>query len=335
MLALLRAVAEHQNAQPMLDPILASTGTKLIIAQQNVARRVTAEEYREVLLAFVARRPPQLAAVPLGEARARKGREGLLQDVLPSLQWGAAHVDLLASRLDAAARLDIAAEARQLALSNLPRTEVLDVPLYLVMGGRAGAAAGAKGIYFDVLAMSSRGDHYPASQEIVEFFAHEMHHVGLARILDERQARLQLDADGRRAFDFLRGLVMEGSASYLINGHRDLAGMRRDPMFAGDDQSRMRSVAQAFNGVLNEHWPPATYDEAMTQFAGNELHITGATMLDAIYRAEGRQAVMRVMEDPRQLVLRYNQSTAKDPQAFHFPASLASQVAHLGDVIPE
>jgi hypothetical protein len=250
------------------------------------------------------------------------------------LRWGCEHVDLVASRVAAVARLNGGAEARKLALDNLPEPVSVDVPLYLVIGGRAGAAANDEGTYFDVLSTSYREpDHYPQPPQIAEFFAHEMHHVGLGRILDRRRSQLRLDENGQRAFDLLRDLVMEGSASYLINGHRNLAALRKNPMFAapGDDYSRMAAVEQVLSGVLQQNWSRQRYDEAMTQFAGNALHLTGAAMLDAIWRAGGRTGVMEALRDPRQLLIRYNQSARRNPQTFHFSAPIAQKVAALGD----
>jgi hypothetical protein len=201
------------------------------------------------------------------------------------------------------------------------------------MGGRAGAAANDNGIYFDVLATSYRDpQHYPDSRQIVEYFAHELHHVGLGRILDREQSHLHLNESGQCAFDLLRGLVMEGSASYLINGHRDLAFMRKSPMFtaAGDDSSRFTAVQRVLTGVLQQGWTRQQYEQTATQFDGNTLHITGATILDIIMRAQGRSAVMEVLRDPRQLLIRYNRSVRPQGGNFYFSGALARQVATLG-----
>ena len=167
--------------------------------------------------------------------------------MVPALQWGVEHKDMLAARLSAVAAMDVDAGARRLALANLPEPAPLDVPLFLVMGGRAGAAASDDGIYFDILVMSFRDPgHDPGPAQVVAFFAHELHHVGLGRVIDRAQSRLTLDSAGSRAFALLRGLVMEGSASYLINGHRDLAALRRDPAFAAyTAKPRARSIEKA------------------------------------------------------------------------------------------
>ncbi len=333
MLAFLRAVAAKRDARPLVDPLMAMKGTALVIAQQNLMRRVTAEQYREVLLAVAEHREPRLT-VPEGDLRAMKGKQGLLQDILPSLRWGCEHVDVLSSQLAVASALDVGAQANKLALENLPEPVPLGVPLYFVMGGRAGAAASDQGIYFDVLTNAFRNPGAKLeTQKVVEFFAHEMHHVGLGQILDRRQSRLHLDENGQRAFTLLSGLVMEGSASYLINAHHDLTVIRNDPGFAapGDPSSQLAAVEHVLAGVLQQNWTGKQYEEAMGQFTGSELHVTGALMFDAIWRAAGREEVMQVLRDPRQLLARYNRSAGVDPQAFQFSAALAKQVAVIGN----
>lgn len=148
-------VAAGKGAKPLIDPLLAMTGTELVIAQQNLACRVTKEQHREVLLAMAEHRDPRLT-VPEGDVRAVKGVQGLLKDVLPSLRWGCEHPDLLDAHLAGAARLNVGSQAQKLALDNLPEPVALDVPLYFVMGGRAGAAAAADGISFRLLELRSQ-----------------------------------------------------------------------------------------------------------------------------------------------------------------------------------
>ena len=297
VLRFLGAVEKNEDAKPLIDSIMAAPGTGLVIAQQNLSRRVSAAEYREVLVAF------------------------------------AEHLDLLAARLDTIGGLDVDAAARRMALENLPERVPLEVSEYLVMGGRAGAAATAGGIYFDVLVTSHRsGDHFPAPRQVVEFFAHELHHVGMEAILDGRERQLRLDDEARRALGLVRGLVMEGSASYLINGHRDLAAMRIDPGLAasGDDRERMVRVERILSGVLESHWTDVQYERAMTDFTGNSLHMTGAAMLDAIWHAGGRKAVMAVLLDPRLLLGRYDETVARTTSSYRFPEDLAHRLAELG-----
>src|SRR5580700_7631493 len=87
------------------------------------------------------------------------------------------------------------------------------------MGGRAGAAAIEDRLYFDVLSSSWRAaigkspDTSPA--EVVEFFAHEAHHLGYGQILDRKRASFQFSPAEDQAWRFLTAILMEGSATFL------------------------------------------------------------------------------------------------------------------------
>lgn len=328
----LGAVAEHRDARALIDTVMASRGTALIIAQQNLVRRVSAAEYREVLTALAEGREPDLQ-FDRTDPRSLKGAEGLVRDVLPALKWGSGHVEQLQARLTDLAALDVEAKARDLTLANLPESVPLDVPLLLVMGGRAGAAATGDGIYFDVLVTSFRApDRFPGPDQVVEYFAHEMHHVGLGRIVERRERSLHLDDASTRALSLVSGLAAEGGASYLINGHRNLAAMRQDPTTSapGTDAERMQEVERALTAILEGAQSPAAYDQALAKLSGNALHLTGAAMLDAIWRDRGRAGVMTVLRDPRRLLLDYDQSACGTAGAFCFSAPLAQRVASLG-----
>ena len=257
MLALLSAPPASRPA--LVARVLATRGTDLVIAQQNVSRRATKEQYGEVLRAFAESREPRLAPADDSE-RARKGVDGLVKDVWPSLKWGSEHAALVKERLDAIERLDLLTKAQDTALRFLPERVPLSPKVYVVAGGRAGAAALQSGeIYFDVLDMSyaaeiGKAARYPTPDEQVEFVAHEVHHQGVGRILDDKRARLRLDARGAKAFDLLSSIDLEGSASYLINGHRDIAAMSKDPQFR-DDLARSGELIGLARGTLRASFP--------------------------------------------------------------------------------
>jgi hypothetical protein len=317
MLALLSAPAPSRLA--LVAPVLAARGTDLVIAQQNVSRRVTRDQYAEVLRAFAESREPSLA--PAGaSARARKGVDGLVNDVRPSLQWGSEHAALMKERLDAIERLDLVSNARKTARRFLPDEVDLSPRVYVVAGGRAGAAALEGGeIYFDVLATSYAADRgklprYPTSVEQVEFVAHEVHHQGLSRVLEGTRTGLRLDERGAKAFDVLSSLDLEGSASYLINGHRDLAAMARDPQFADNLARSAELIAlcrMVLRRVLDDGLAGDAYDAAAASLLGSGWHAAGAAMLAAIDRDGGLDAVMRAVRDPRGLFAAYDAAVAK------------------------
>src|SRR5262249_22992316 len=151
--------------------------------------------YRAIVAAITGDAAPEIAPADDGE-KAKRGVTGLRDDVWPALHWAAGNADVLRDRLAALRTLDAAPAARQLAGGWLPDPVPPAVRLHVVMGGRAGAAALDHDIYFDVLTTSYRASlgrmKYPPPSEIVEFFAHETHHVGLAPIIDGTRRRLTL-----------------------------------------------------------------------------------------------------------------------------------------------
>jgi hypothetical protein len=111
------------------------------------------------------------------------------------------------------------AEAKRLAAAWLPDGVAPEVRLHVVLGGRAGAAAIGADIYFDVLAASyaerTGRTTFPTPGEIVDFFAHETHHVGMSVVISALREKVVLDERAARAFEFVT-MVTEGSATYLL-----------------------------------------------------------------------------------------------------------------------
>jgi hypothetical protein len=189
MIAFLRSCAAENTSPLAIDHIIGLPGTDLIVKQQNISRSVAMRQYRDVLEAACG---GKLAAVkPAGPGtRAERGVEGLTQDVAPSLLWGRQNIPLLESRLEELRRNRSLGEALPLALKYLPRQVPLAPKFYVVMGGGAGAAAIDDQLYFDVLSSAWRGavaKSPPASPAaVVEFFAHEAHHLGYGQVLERR-----------------------------------------------------------------------------------------------------------------------------------------------------
>ena len=340
MLALLRAASAGSPSHEAVASVLEAHGTDLILEQQNISRRVSRDQYRTLLESLFRQEPPPLEPVD-GSERSRRGVEGLRKDVWPSLRWGTAHSDALNDRLEALRRSDLRSRAIALARKYLPGGEAPEVRVSVVMGGRAGAASLANGeIYFDVLAFSYKaasgaGGAYPTSEEQVEFFAHEIHHVGLGRMLEEQRRTLHPDPAEARGLDFVTSLVMEGSATYLINAHHDLASMRTDPLYA-DFLQQGDGLLATCQGILREILKCSAdaegYDRATAPLAGNGWHSAGAMMLAAIDAHGGLEAVMAVLRDPRTLFVAYNKAVRARGRAdaWTFDAALAARVAKLG-----
>jgi hypothetical protein len=266
--------------------------------------------------------------------------------VAPSLIWGRDHISLLESRLAELRENKQIGDAIPLARKYLPpalhpERVKLNPRLYVVMGGRAGAAAVDDQIYFDILISSWRTSqgNFPAltPQQVVEFFAHETHHLGYGQILDQKRDSLALNPFERRAWDFLYALLMEGSATLLINGHERLNDLESQADIAlylakvPELQPAMQTLLRkSLDGTISGE----AYDEATAPFLNMGYHATGAVLLAAIEQARGLAGVMDVLADPRRLLTAYNECAGKSTVAFKFDAQLAAHLARIGDSKP-
>lgn len=318
LLRLIRSCGSSGCDPVRLEEFLRAPGTALIVAQQNVSRRVTMEQYREAVVAALTGRTADLHAVE-GDPRSRRGVEGLVDDVIPGLRWAGAHTELLTARLKAISTLQVCEQAGRLAARHLPVRRVPRANVFVVMGGRAGAAAVAGDIYFDVLAMSYRDATgratYPTDREVVEYFAHELHHIGYGPVLRaQRAAMAALGGVEGAAYDLLEALLMEGSATYLINWHRDLGAMSKDPGFR-DIAPGVDAAIGRLDGLLGAaargEMTLDQFEAASSEFIGSLPHAIGATLLARIDRTYGNAGVMEVMRDPRRLLARYNAAVAR------------------------
>jgi Putative zinc dependent peptidase (DUF5700) len=340
MVDLLRSCATGKATQARIEQVLALPGTGLIVAQQNISRRVTMQQYRQVLEAGCVGKIADVKPAEPG-ARAEKGVTGLTQDVAPSLIWGRGHVPLLQSRLAVLRRNRSIGDAIPLARKYLPAQSTsvtLDPKLYIVMGGRAGAAAIEEQLYYDVLIMewrASRGEVTPMSPgQVVEFFAHETHHLGYGQILDRKRDSLTMTPAEDQAWGFLKALMMEGSATLLINGHEKLTDLQKQPDIA-PYLAKVPELLPAMQTLLRRALKgPLTdedYAEAESPFLNMGYHATGAVLLAAIEKKRGLAGVMQVMADPRTLLVAYNECATDSTVTFKFDASLAERVVHLGE----
>jgi hypothetical protein len=338
MVRLLEQVEAGGVSDALVDSFMSEHGTELIIEQQNISRTVTAHQYRQVLESLSEREPPALQPADDG-VRARRGLEGLLEDVRPSMLWGMRHRDLLARRVEELRGRDLRSSAIGTARTYLPEEVPLAPCLFVVMGGRAGAAALEDGeIYFDVLATSFRETTgalgpYPSTDEVSDYYAHEVHHLGLSAIIDRARDSLQLSDAEERVFEFLRAIVLEGSASYFITGHGSLAMLEGDPQFArlSKGDSLLETAQQILITLSGEQLEEAAYDSVMAPMLGTGWHSAGALILHAIDRAGGFPAVAPVLVDPRKLLVAYNAAQVDlGHGGWMFDAALAERVQNLG-----
>ena len=313
-----------------VERVIALPGTQLIIGQQNISRRITPQQYETVLQC--ACRGEVAHVEPSGPgARAEKGAQGLMEDVAPALIWGREHIPALQKRLEIATQNRDFDRAVTIAMENLPEKIDLAPKFYLVMGGRAGAAALDEGIYIDLLSDAWRArDHAMTSPEMVEFFAHEAHHIGYDGILERKREKLDLTESQMRAWNFLVNLLMEGSATLLINAHGSWADLERMNHIQPDLARLPELLPSAQNilrGCLDGTMTDRQYELAVSEFFGEGYHATGARLLFAIQEARGKAALLRVMDDPRILLAAYNECVGNE--VFRFNPRLAERLEKL------
>jgi hypothetical protein len=213
-----------------------------------------------------------------------------------------------------------------------------------VMGGRAGAAALAGGkIYVDILMLSYLDDlgrrPYGAETDLIDFFSHEMHHIGYSELEAKRLASLDLDSGQRLAYSLLSSVVSEGSATYLVSGHRDFkrtvggSGSMSRLAETGDELlaacERVLLAVQAGEIADREQ-----YDQATEFLLGSGAHMAGTLMLSRIDDASGLDAVMAVIADPRKLLTAYNAAVGDGSAGAGehvFDPKLAAALATMGE----
>ena len=341
MLELLRSCHDSKATTTAIDRVLSLPGTGLVVQQQNISRRVSVQQYREVLQAACAGKIADVKP-PEPSVRAEKGVAGLTQDVGPSLVWGRDNIPLLESRLrelrsNQSIGKAIAVARKYLPEHDSPRQIPLTPKFYIVMGGRAAAAALEGQLYFDVLISAWRtsgGMSLPTSSEqVVEFFAHETHHLGYGQILDHKRDSLAMTPAETQVWDFLVATMMEGSATLLINGHEKLDDLEKQPdikPYLANVPDLLPAIEKVLGSALRGPLPDEAFAEASSPFFDMGYHATGAVLLAAIEKKRGLAGVMDVMADPRRLLAAYNDCASESTVAFRFDSALADQVAHIG-----
>lgn len=335
----LEKINAGEKPYSLVDQLLNSGGTQLIISQLNLARKVSSAQYSQLLNGFIEDKLPDIRPVDKSE-RARRGVEGLVKNIWPVLKWGLKNTGLLRERLEQLASIDVYFRAHKTAEKFLPEKVDFKPELFIVIGGRAGAAAlkGEK-IYFDVLMMSfagaRRNEPYLSSDEIVEFFAHEMHHIGLKKILDNNFSGKNLTGNEKRIFSFLSSFVTEGSATFYIDGHHNTEEMQKSKRFGGtmqnlDDIFRLSGdiLTSLVNGNIKSN---DEFDKAASGMLGNNFHVAGAVMLSAIEKSGGFESVMKVLSNPLLLPAEYNKSVSGNgaDDRFRFDPMIVKVVSKL------
>ena len=147
VVGLLRECSAGPVSAQAIDRVIALSGTQLIIGQQNISRRITTAQYREVLVAACSGAVAHVKPFEAG-ARAEKGAQGLTEDVAPSLIWGRQHIPELQKRLAVAEAHENFDGVVPLSLKNLPESVELSPKLYFSNGRTSGCGGfGAGDLY--------------------------------------------------------------------------------------------------------------------------------------------------------------------------------------------
>ena len=341
MIAYLRGISQGKSDSEMVDAILETKGMDLIIKQQNVMATIDKAQYRDLLSSLRDEEAPDIKPLDSTE-RAKLGVSRLKNNIWPSLKWAVKNVDLLEDRLVFLNDLDVGSQAKAIADSFLPEPLHSIPAIFFVMGGRAGFYAGDDCIYMHLLSMSysPKGVKPLVESDIISFFAHEMHHVGYGELRNNKLSQLSMDQAEKRAFGFVSGLVAEGSATFLINGHRDIdfiKNHRRYAKYFGLEDDLRKICEDILQSVLSDDTKnDDDFNRAREPLLGMGYHAAGSVIMDVIYREGGKEPVMRILRDPRRLLAEYNNAArslmeeSDSNTIYLFNEELAHTIAHLG-----
>jgi len=340
MVSFLRRVNAGENSANLVDSLMHMEGTGLIIGQLNLSRRVLPSQYRAVLNGLAEGSFPDIAPADSTE-RSMRGIEGLKGGVWKALTWGMKNTDLLGEQIDSIKRADIYEEAKKTALAFLPESVDLEPRLFVVAGGRAGAAAiKGKGIYLDMLVMTGsrivRGTPLLTRSEYVEYYAHEVHHLGLDDILRRRYASVTMDVAQRQLFSLLKGIISEGVPTYFINRHRNPNELPATIPISDKEMSvidGLKWTQDLIRRIVQGEFPTDDeFERANLLMTGNGYHYLGARMLSVIDRAGGMERVMTAELDPPLLLKLYNEaveSSGTSVEHFQFDPDLVTAASRL------
>lgn len=341
MFAFLKSVSAGEPDLEMLDAVLDTRGMELIVEQQNRRATIDKAQYRDLLLGLQDAEAPDIQPVDPGE-RAQLGVRRLKLQVWPGLKWATRNVELLENRLALVKGMDVADQARTIASSFLPEPLRETPEVFLVAGGRAGFYAGDDCIYMDLLNMSFSPDGVKplVESDIIEFFAHEMHHIGFGALSRSRLDQLRLNEMQQRAYGFVSGLVAEGSATYLINGHRDIERIRSHRHYAEffESETDLREICEDVLRSIEDGRieNDDDYSRATEPLLGMGVHAAGSLIVQVIDQAGGLDPVMGVLQDPRRLLLEYNDAArelmtqSESDSIYLFDEEVVNMVADMG-----
>ena len=130
----------------------------------------------------------------------------------------------------------------------------------------------------------------------------------------------------------LTAILMEGSATFLINGHETLSDgqtMPEFPLYLAKVPELLAAMQNVLQRALAGPMSGEDYDQSTSAFLGMGYHAAGAKILSVIYDRRGLKGVMEVMADPAQLLTTYN-DCAPAAERFRFDPQLGRRVASMG-----
>jgi hypothetical protein len=152
-------------------------------------------------------------------------------------------------------------------------------------------------------------------------------------ILDRKKEALHLSVAENQAWSFLQALLMEGSATLLINAHGNWTelesaehikpDLRRLPQLFPESQIILQ---RSIEGSMNSQ----QYQSSVSDFVGEGYHATGAKLLYVIERVLGKPGVLTVMDNPWTLLTVYNKCAAQVNEPFRYETKVAKEVENLG-----
>jgi len=171
-------------------------------------------------------------------------------------------------------------------------------------------------------------------------FAHEMHHIGYRNLSKNIRGQLRLDEMEGRAFEFISGLVAEGSATYLINGHCDINLIKSHRRYIRyfELEKDLREICEGIlRSILDGHIVnDDDYSKATKQLLGMGYHAAGSMIMHVIHQANGLEHIMRVLQDPRLLLIEYNKAAgdlmaeSESTSIYLFDEELVKAVTDIG-----
>lgn len=202
----------------------------------------------------------------------------------------------------------------------LPEAAGLDVRFSFVLFGHSSAFSVGKENGFDFLQLPRKADDTIDVDQIIQIFAHELHHSGFAFLNEMKQS----EAENQDRFLLMEILASEGMPTYFIDKPKEHLAE-----FRNSENSLMQMVAADWE--THTARLPALYREAEADILANlegrlnqsdimqrwmagakgPAYILGGDMIRVIDTYLGRKEAVAVALDPRKLLQIYNRAARR------------------------